>query len=73
MSIDDLPDGAMIEFDAYPWAIRGTRLLRWTPAGYRERRHRPGRIQVSVLTPPSIVEVLAAGYRPQWHPSGESG
>ena len=73
MSMDDLPDGAMIEFDGFAWAIRGKSLLRWTPAGYRERRHRPGGIEVSVLTPPSIVEVLAAGYRPQWHPSGESG
>jgi hypothetical protein len=24
-----------------------------------------------VLTPPSIVSVLTAGYRPQWHPSGD--
>ena len=73
MSIDDLPDGAMIEFDGFAWAIRGKSLLRWTPAGYRERRRRPDGIEVSVLTPPSIVEVLAAGYGPQWHPSGESG
>jgi len=71
MSIRDLPDGTMIEFDGLAWAIRGKSLLRWTPAGYRERRRRPGGIEVSVLTPPSIVEILAFGYRPQWHPSGE--
>jgi hypothetical protein len=70
MSIDDLPDGTMIEFGAVAWAIRGESLLRWTLAGYRECRRRPGGIDVSVLTPPSIVEVLAAGYCPQWHPSG---
>jgi len=69
-SIEDLPDGAMIEFDGFAWAVRGKSLLRRTPAGYRERRRRPGGIEVSVLTPPSIVAVLAAGYRPQWHPSG---
>src|SRR3989442_13009167 len=56
--------------DGFAWAVRGKSLLRWTPAGYRERRRRPGGIEVSVLTPPSIVAVLAAGYRPQWHPSG---
>src|SRR3989442_9123730 len=60
----------MIEFDGFAWAVRGKSLLRWTPSGYRERLRRPGGIEVSVLTPPSIVAVLAAGYRPQWHPSG---
>ena len=71
MSIDDLPDGTVIEFDGLAWAIRGNSLLRWAPAGYQERRRRPDGIAVSVLTPPSIVKVLAAGYHPQWHPTGD--
>ncbi len=53
-SIEDLPDGAMIEFDGFAWAVHGKSLLRRTPADYREPRRRPGGIEVSVLTPPSI-------------------
>ena len=34
-----------------------------------EPRKRPHRIRVDVLTPPSILAVLAQGYRPQWHRS----
>jgi hypothetical protein len=73
MPIDDLPDGAMIEFDSSAWAVRGRSLLRWTFAGYQESLRRPNKIEVSVLTPPSIVAVLAAGYRPQWHSSSKTG
>jgi hypothetical protein len=73
MAIDDLPDGAMIDLNGFAWGICGKSLLRWTPQGYRERRPRPAGIEVSVLTPPSIVAVLAAGYPPQWHSSSEAG
>ncbi len=34
--IDTLPDGAMIAAGADAFAVRGTRLLRWTPSGYTE-------------------------------------
>jgi hypothetical protein len=64
-----LPDGAMIVRDGAALAMRGHRLLRWSPAGYAESHPRPVSGTVDVLTPPSIVAVLAAGYRPQWHPS----
>jgi hypothetical protein len=67
--IDVLPDGAMVELDGNAYAVRGKRLLRWTPRGYRDNRPRPRGIAVDVLTPPSIVKVLRAGYRPRWHPS----
>jgi hypothetical protein len=43
--------------------------LPWTPEGYRAPRERPSGIEVTVLTPRPIVAVLAAGYRPQLHPS----
>jgi hypothetical protein len=69
MLIGDLPDGTMIERAGAAWAIRGKNLLRWKPEGYGERRRRPEHQEVLVLTPPSIVKVLTAGYRPQWHPS----
>ena len=38
-----LPDGAFVLDDGgAPWLVRGDALLRWTPAGYAERRARPG-------------------------------
>lgn len=67
--IDALPDGAMIELDGEAYAVRGKRLLRWTPSGYAGAKRRPRKVAVDVLTPPSILAVLAAGYRPLWHPS----
>lgn len=67
-AIDTLPDGAMIARDGEAFAVRGGRLLRWTPAGYDKALPRPRGIEVDVLTPPSIVEVLRRGYVPLWHP-----
>lgn len=68
-SIDELPDAAMIAIEGDAFAVRGKRLLRWTPMGYAEEQPRPRRIEVEVLTPPSILAVLSRGYAPLWHPS----
>jgi hypothetical protein len=68
-SIDMLPDGAMITLDGEALAVRGSRLLSWTPSGYTTSRARPRGMKVEVLTPPSIVSVLSQGYKPIWHPS----
>jgi hypothetical protein len=73
MPVDDLPDGAMLALKDEPtaaYAVRGAHLLRWSHTGYTGRIARP-RGAADVLTPPSIVGVLAAGYRPQWHPSAD--
>jgi hypothetical protein len=67
--IDSLPDGAMIALDGDAFAVRGNRLLRWTPSIYDHARPRPRAIDVDVLTPPSILTVLSRGYQPLWHPS----
>ena len=67
-ALDRLPDGAMIALDSEAFAVRGPHLLRWTPSGYTEKRARP-RGDVDVLTPPSMLTVLARGYAPLWHPS----
>jgi hypothetical protein len=67
--IDTLPDGAMLALGRDAFAVRGKRLLRRTPQGYTEKRSRPRGNDVDVLTPPSIVAVLKAGYAPLWHPS----
>ena len=74
LAIDDLPDGAFVTLKSAPqiaYAVRGSHLLRWSAAGYLEKVSRPRRANVDVLTPPSIVGVLAAGFPPQWHPSAE--
>ena len=70
--IDALPDGAMIARDGEAFALRGKHLLRWTPAGYTQAKPRPRGIEVDVLTPPSILAVLARGYAPRWHPSADA-
>jgi len=70
-SIDGLPDGAVIALDGAAFAVRGDALLRWTPQGYDGRVPRPRRVIVEVLTPPAIVAVLSAGYRPRWHASAK--
>ena len=68
-AVDALPDGAVIAWEAGAFAVRASSLLQWTPAGYTVRRRRPRGGTVDVLTPPAVLAVLAAGYRPQWHPS----
>jgi hypothetical protein len=67
--IDSLPDGAMIEQGDDAFAVRGKRLLRWTPSGYGQARPRLRGTQVAVLTPPSVLTVLSRGYQPHWHAS----
>ena len=74
--IDDLPDGTFVTLKSVPnvaYAIRGSRLLRWSESGYSEKKLRPRQTAMNVLTPPSIVAILRAGYRPQWHPSAGPG
>jgi hypothetical protein len=68
-NLDDLPDGAFIALEEGAFAVRGGYLLRWTPDCYAGRRRRPARVLVDVLTPPAILGVLSAGYRPHWHRS----
>jgi hypothetical protein len=69
LAVDDLPDGAFVVVDGEPHALRGDTALRWTPAGYDSRKPRPRGASIDVLTPPSTLEVLKAGYQPKWHPS----
>ncbi len=67
----DLPDGAFVLREGEPWLVLGRELLRWTPGGYTDRAPRPpGRVRV--VTPPSLLEVLRAGWAgsvPLFHPS----
>lgn len=69
MPYRSLPDGTFVVEDGAARLVRGDELLAWTDAGYGERRVRPRRGSAHVLTPPSIVEVVRAGYRPALHPT----
>ena len=66
-----LPDGTFVLHDDGPWLVLGDRLRRWTPAGYTDRSARTAG-RATVITPPSLVEVLRSGWAgvvPLLHPT----
>ena len=69
--LGDLPDGAMVVRTGTrePLLVLGGAVHPWTPAGYGPRQALAADTPVQVLTPPSVVRVLARGYRPALHPS----
>jgi hypothetical protein len=70
--LDGLPEGVFVTVPAWgeeAYLVRGGYLLAWSPGGYSERRGRPKRAEVKVLTPPSTVVAIRAGYAPEVHPS----
>ena len=67
MRKDKLPDGVMVEADGVFYAKRGSQFLRWSFAGYAETKTALGNFKI--LTPVSIIAILASGYQPRWHPS----
>jgi hypothetical protein len=67
--IANLPDGTYVALDGVAWLIWAGALHAWSDAGYTERRARPARGAVEILTPRSIVTMLGAGLRPEIHPS----
>lgn len=58
----DLPDGTFVLLGEAPAVVAGDRLSEWTHEGYRGRRARPARGTADVITPPSTVAALRAGY-----------
>jgi hypothetical protein len=57
-----LPDGAFVMLGTLPALVIGDGLREWTAQGYRGRRERPAHGTADVLTPPSTVAALRAGY-----------
>jgi hypothetical protein len=67
--VDDLPGGVMIRAgDALGLLVAGS-VLPWSFAGYGAPRALSRASSVELLTPPSIVATLAAGYQPLLHPT----
>jgi hypothetical protein len=63
----DLPDGAMVQQGADSFLIAQGRVLSWSPGGYRAAQGVPE--DAILLTPPSTLRAIAAGYRPVLHPT----
>jgi hypothetical protein len=61
----ELPDGAFVLLDTAPAVVIGDQLTVWTHEGYRAKQARPKRGTASVITPPSSVAALRAGYAVQ--------
>jgi hypothetical protein len=73
-ALDGLPDGVFVTVPAWgdeAYLVRGDKLLAWSQDGYGERRRLPKGKQVRVLTPPSTVKAIRAGYVPDLHPSAD--
>ncbi len=69
-----LPDGAFVLYDGRPHLVLGVRLLAWSPGGYTAQARRP-RGRATLITPPSFLALLAAGWEPLvpfLHPSAGS-
>jgi hypothetical protein len=62
ISWPEVPDGAFVLIDDQPMLVLGAALVRWTTAGYRDRRSRPAQRVATVITPPAAVGVLRSGY-----------
>jgi hypothetical protein len=65
--VDALPDGAMVRAGADNYLIVQGRALLWTWDGYRKVSD--AMLDASLLTPPSTLWALKAGYEPVLHPS----
>ena len=63
-AFDDLPDGSFVLLHDAPCLVLGLHVLTWTTSGYTARRPRPSRGRALQITPPSLVEVLRAGWDP---------
>ena len=69
--IDDLPDGVMVAQSGRAQLIAGEHLFPWTPYGYRKGLPKQSNVNITVLTPRSTVQVVAAGYVPMVHASAQ--
>jgi hypothetical protein len=67
--IGSLPSGSYIKLDDRAWLVLDEALLAWSADSYQDRRRKQPSGQVIVLTPPSLVAVLHAGYQAALHPS----
>jgi hypothetical protein len=75
-AFDELPDGAFVVRDGALRLVLGGDLWSWSAAGYTGRAPRPAGGVATLITPPSLVEVLRSGWEPVVplvHPSALDG
>ncbi len=65
--LGSLPDGVFVRDGGAPSLVCRGRLFRWTHVGYEHRTELDTSRIVDIITPPAIVAVLRAGYRPHVH------
>jgi hypothetical protein len=68
-----LPDGAMVARGRDAFAIKGGKAWRWSFERYErgpDVANWPAN-DIALITPPTTLAVLGAGFRPTWHPSAE--
>jgi hypothetical protein len=65
----DLPDGAAFAAGGTAFVVSGGRTFAWTAAGYKAAE--ASNTIDGLITPPSTLGALRAGYRPVLHPSIE--
>jgi len=70
--VGELPDGAMIAWDGAAWLVLGSTLRPWSHQGYGAAVDAPAEA-VTVLTPPTTVAAMRAGWRPLLHDSATGG
>jgi hypothetical protein len=67
MPVKQLPDGAMVQVGEASFLIVRGQPLRWSFAGYHKMEAPIG--ETMLITPPSTLLTLVAGYEPALHPS----
>jgi len=68
----DLPHGTMFELDEKSYAVCDGKMLEWSFDGYSSAEQETFPDCVDVLTPRSVVNLLATGFRPEFHSSAKS-
>jgi hypothetical protein len=69
----ELPDGAFVlSDDGVAALVLGRELIAWGHGGYGARHARPRRGTATVITPPSTLAAIRAGYTPQIDPSARA-
>jgi hypothetical protein len=71
-AIESLPGGTFIRWQGAPHLVLAGWLLPWDFTGYSAPIERPSGGTVEVLTPPSMVAVLLAGFCPSLHPTAHA-
>jgi len=67
MPLAQLPDGAMVQQDDGYFLVTQGKALLWSPEGYFQHARVPDRPML--LTPPSTLRAIIAGYQPVLHPT----